>query len=742
MEICYYWIDKYNDFIEKQGFNFGGEFLFDYITNEKKLIIRKNEKYIKDFFNSQHQNIISNITAIVGKNGVGKSTIIQALKGLLLDGGIIGREDETIKEGYYFPKRILVIKEENEYKLVFHKDLLSINSKGEYNIVYEDIEMISSPLSFLPISYGTKENAHTLKNHMIRVAGTEVLQDTAGIYFSNVFDSNRYSLSSMQDREYFDISNKGLLNKINKDENVFLNADIDKGSAYHLQEKDFRFGNSILDSFLTRELEFKIRALQDKQSRKEIETFMALPDKIILSLDYISYKSKNFNFLDVDTSNLLRSEKKQSELNKLEKLIYQKVRNLTSDNSLSSLAKKTFYLRIIDAYFTDVDNFIRFESRIKALKDKLEQIVQDNFTELDIVDLLNILSKTMLGMHQNGELDASKDFDTFNKFNKFSEGEFLKLHNGYVKLIKFFEENIEDDCISFQKGSLNTTEVGDNGVTAMKVSDIAIIEISLNNKGLKMVENFLQIYRAMYSRIDFITFMWKGISSGEDALLSILSRFYHLRARLVNKNVIIFLDEGELYLHPEWQRKYIDILTSYLKRIFSGSKRIQIIFSTNSPLLISDLPNHNIIFLNRFSKGQAHGKCRVENNGEFPETFAANIHNLMVNGFFMESTIGEFSVKKTNEVIDFLKKSTEEDMDIEEFIFQMKKNEAVISLIGEPILRRKLNYMLEEKKQSMKAIMPVNIPNIEGITNLDELREMQALIEQKINSLEKNGDNI
>ncbi len=69
--MVYLWIEDYKN-IHKQGFNFSPRFSCDYDGQE--LTIKENDDHIKDFFGD---NI--NVTAIVGKNGSGKSSLLELI---------------------------------------------------------------------------------------------------------------------------------------------------------------------------------------------------------------------------------------------------------------------------------------------------------------------------------------------------------------------------------------------------------------------------------------------------------------------------------------------------------------------------------------------------------------------------------------------------------------------------------------------------------------------------------------
>lgn len=142
------------------------------------------------------------------------------------------------------------------------------------------------------------------------------------------------------------------------------------------------------------------------------------------------------------------------------------------------------------------------------------------------------------------------------------------------------------------------------------------------------------------------------LSSGELELLNLFSRIYD--ALYLNKNKkaphIIILDEAEIGFHPNWQRKYLNLVIEFLdklKEIDPNLADFQIIISTHSPILLSDIPKCCTNYLK-----QGPGKKTINvSKEEIGETFAANVFDLYRMSFFMENgLVGEFSRKKIKEL--------------------------------------------------------------------------------------------
>ncbi len=147
--------------------------------------------------------------------------------------------------------------------------------------------------------------------------------------------------------------------------------------------------------------------------------------------------------------------------------------------------------------------------------------------------------------------------------------------------------------------------------------------------------------------------------------------------------MVLFIDEFELGFHPNWQKRFL----SYFSEISEfTNKKIHLIITSHSPFLLSDLPKENIIFLEN-------GK-QVYPFEDGKQTFGANIHTLLSHGFFMkDGLMGKFAKDKIDIAIKYLNQKVLTPIELDYC-------ENIISIIGEPIIKRELQKMLDSKKLS------------------------------------------
>ena len=227
----------------------------------------------------------------------------------------------------------------------------------------------------------------------------------------------------------------------------------------------------------------------------------------------------------------------------------------------------------------------------------------------------------------------------------------------------------------------------------------------------------------LYNKSEFFTL--GTLSSGMiQRLNTVGSLVYHLRnlddeqiadTMLSYENIAIILEEVELYYHPEYQKSYLKFLLEQISRAgLRRIRRLNLIFITHSPFVLSDIMDENILCLD-------HGR-----SVNVPcKTFGANIHDLLQHPFFMKHGVigdfaqeiinrmivslaiydsinrvkGRFDVKQfrtdneiLNKYMDFLPYDDNGDLLIKEFETKYSKCllRETIELIAEPIVREAL----------------------------------------------------
>lgn len=263
------------------------------------------------------------------------------------------------------------------------------------------------------------------------------------------------------------------------------------------------------------------------------------------------------------------------------------------------------------------------------------------------------------------------------------------------------------------------------------------LEIDISDFNTRLVEKNEFRVPITYFNIDFKFedgSKYSELSSGQIQLLnSLATSYYHIKnidskyndnSKNIESINLIF-DEVELYFHPDFQRVYVNEVIHLLKNSkFKYVNTFNVLFLTHSPFILSDIPSQNIL---RLKDGKP-VKAKNDTN-----SFAANIHDLLADEFFLEDGfMGEFAKGKINEIIQYLtyKLNEKEIKNLKEKIVELKKDgknvslqtkkrtflnaenksikekikiekikkediRSFIDLIGEPLIRLKLEQMLK-----------------------------------------------
>jgi hypothetical protein len=249
-------------------------------------------------------------------------------------------------------------------------------------------------------------------------------------------------------------------------------------------------------------------------------------------------------------------------------------------------------------------------------------------------------------------------------------------------------------------------------ITILKDKEIYIKNLKNTNDNIYYFPGWLEV--EFFERKKSLNSLSSGEKIKFEFLIELLYQLNNLNTKEYN-SVNIFLDEIELGLHPEWQRKYLkDIIfiLEQFKKYTNFNKKINLFFLTHSPFLLSDIPKENIIFL----KDGKNVSDEVNIN-----TFGSNIHTLLSHAFFMEDgLIGDFAKEKIDDVIKYLNGNEKSKIDSDE------EAQQIINIIGEPIIKKQLQKMLDSKRLSK-------------INEIDEIKKEMELLKHRLEILRKNS---
>ncbi|MFJ7928990.1 AAA family ATPase [Peribacillus sp. NPDC096448] len=223
-----------------------------------------------------------------------------------------------------------------------------------------------------------------------------------------------------------------------------------------------------------------------------------------------------------------------------------------------------------------------------------------------------------------------------------------------------------------------------------------------------------------------IDIKFKNMSAGELELVNGFSNLYTaIQISMYNKevnSVLLLLDEPDASFHPEWARRYIYNISKILNEVDYGRKlKYQILITTHSPFIVSDVPKNHITCINIIEDNSGNLQ-RIVKKADFG--LMSNFYDIIQNDFFITSPIGEYARDIFDKIVQKINKWTEYD---EQEIEQVN---SIISSIGEEMIRVKLQQLLNERKLEL---LPEKLRN-KRINELEiELNKLKYMQGEDIN---------
>jgi len=647
-----------------------------------------------------------NISAVVGMNGSGKSTIIELFCALI----------------FCLSKQLNLIDIEN--------------FKKTHNLSSQEKSRLANDLNNFEKFYC--EIYYELDNKVYCIKKSK--QKFERIEFKSDIDSNSFKVSKDDSVDLRDLNSPKDLNKfllesfysilanysiygLNTNESgIWLKSIFHKNDGYQtpivlnpMRTEGKIDINRLTDLSKSRLLGNVFKELEPEQ--KEEESLRCLVNnkvvnKIKLNLDlrkfievdekYLKPDQNASYILDIGDKSIYldNTEKyKNKHLWLLLKAFYPNIDNLKAKLNIDSTIKKVS----IEYILSKAKQIVKKYPQFKSYSNK---VFRANAKETTIQACFNHLANDY--SHSTFKIRQAINFLVFDlyTFSNQTEKEF-ELSNA---------SNLGISEIINNKINTKLNEVLEENKLLYK-ADPNTFDLEANTEEAYRKYNLINFLPPSFFDIDFEfkgNGFFKDLSSGEKQMIySVNAIIYHLinldsiysmevEDTISYRNYNIILDEIELYFHPEFQRNYIHELIKSISYIQKHNYYYNIIFLTHSPFILSDIPSTNILRLKD-------GNSKPEQN----QNFGANIHDLLTNKFFLEKGfMGEFAKREINETINWI---NDEERDLSKQDYHKK----VINLIGEPILQIKLAEMFDlvTNQQTELEIMRKRVHDLEKNSN-------------------------
>lgn len=701
---------------------------------EDNINLQDDNKYYfeivkKNIFQIPYTKEFKDLSVIVGENGAGKTMTLNKI----FKFGDIGNTCLIFERN----KEILIYKNANLENIVFQQSndytysVRSLNKKKYLNII-----KFSNAIELFDIGYYT---------HSYEVDASVNEEITSRSDSVNTINKENKGLWGIEDqiifvnefkdkiREFVDYTKKGIIVYFEEERLPFSSVHLD-----FIDGVNNDFINGILVAYYSILINYMIDIDYNNLNLQKIENLLDIhlsllknPSNIILQ-----YKS-----IGVDKDRFLPNE-------------YSRIDELLQDEQNKELddCNNTFLIAICHSLFI-IDLYFKFKGLDKKEDNEYKYRIENNFKKLVSAfqkseEFAKSSKKFKFNFKEIEVLCKKLDDEKWNDFWKKLDGEkwndfWEEIEEPCMRVAKgvyytsFFKLD-EDDCYVNYKlipekilARLRKYGVHEDEINCFKKIDGLLSKLDEINMDFEiltlLIENISKLENINLNQ--FLKIEWKGLSSGELALLKTFSRLYSAKKALERKesvvenkeNYLLLLDEVDLGLHPRWQRKWISTALPIIEKIFEDN-HLQIIITTHSPIFLSDIFEENIIFLPEESCTRNY------------RTFGQNIYSLFKNAFFLneDEFIGEYAYQKIQDTIEYLRFKIDgklESLDSDNLYYNINEEDAkkiskkIIDSIGEKIISNQLYELFTRAFPSvnLEADIKKKIRKLEN-----ELRELRG----------------
>lgn len=640
MKLLYLWVENHDELVKNQSFKISNSYHISFDLERNTLSISKNKEYIENFYG----NNILDVTAIVGKNGTGKTTIARSLYRIC---NSVHPVDDDGEYTPYITKHIVVYELESQYegeqsKLIIHYFL---NKNLKVKVTEEILVELINLTDIQGEKFERAEQQH----------------DMTTVYFTNAFEVNNV----LDNQGFSEFSSWGTHKSLAYTPMLSLHrAFIKLREHYGSKQSESMMILGVIEQYAKNMTNDFKTAYATAQSYNYLIAVRYFPEAIIRFLPimedfkikitefghYIKFKKGSIGISKMDQHVIFIRE------NIYEKIISQYKKYHWDHMYVNIICEITLFLSLMwDLKFETVGYRTFLLNRNDSFEELLEQI-EDSEENKYYKGLIRRIKNV-----QGVDLSIIKEFiELADKYEK--------LHNLATSTWYKQVENFLEDYDKIKRIEIEQTI--NYGFTPL----IELIIEQYNNK------------ETIYGRM--ISIIPQPMSSGEVALINIFATVYSAMNKETSGSVLLIADEIDAFLHPKWQQDILTHITRWINESeFFNNKKVQLVVATHSPIILSDIPRDNIIYLKEPFKVYPSEQL----------TFGANISTLFYDSFFMEKgSIGAIARKKIQWAINNIENTNLNFDDRKRLVY-------IINNIGDKFLRENLKsypVYIEAAKES------------------------------------------
>lgn len=627
----YFWIENYkklNDgssyLFEDFGINLSSHYNICHNWDSSKLEIEIEEK--SDVPECFYSDNIVDVKVFVGDNGCGKTTLLTALF-------------QLVAEGIGVPP----------------------SGMGRYALVYTEGG------EFFVRTNLSQDNCDLIKDSQkINVEKGSHISNYA-IYYSATFDDQEYRIDQIPIRG-------DLHGSCNISTNALLINDEENFKNESLSVDDYPNRLDAKRCYYCMEQQRRINFLYKFIDKKDFWSDFNLPRKIQLSvtdenIDNAFYELIHHQMVDLKIKEFVSS-------NCLENSQWEKRTEYPKRGELADL--KNDALKEYNSFYDQLqlDDRFRFAAIMNFFRNYKDQGILD-MSVFCLKTFKACLNEKKLDFNALiGELGQEDDYNALiSELNQDGDYSLDVLRVAFLEELKN-TMTIIDSILDSVMGKDSFAKLSKDGI----INNNKII-FDLNTHSSQFV-NAVKLYNESIAKLSpFLSFGFsRALSAGESSMIKLYSRLYDAVKYLEHEEVHFFLDEVDLYLHPEWQRQWLQRFINGLKYINEalGKKlKFQVFLSTHSPFMLTDFLTDSLLLLRREDCDHGTHVEFYENEESSNNIFCANVYDLVGSGFFLKNTIGYFAENKIKKFI--------ENYNIEKH--DKKKGKlTLLNKVGDPVL--------------------------------------------------------